>query len=460
MQLKVGDVLPRLLPCYRSVDLRCAVGFQVDSWLNLHTVIRFTHQNTSEVKRLYANLARTLPVVETTSFKIICKAFPLSKWNIIKEQISLGYLTLDDFKFKISSTDVDALPCLIAKNPLHVISEGWNVAEAVSKYATVSFEKYESELLKMGYQTTYNALNSWLHTKLTTPIAPEIVMAAPVYAKILRSDYRTERALRVIVERSASLGNLNLMVEVVRQNSEQEGLQETIQLHSTILKSAKKREAEVFDLRVPTSLRADRIKVSLVSSQPTPLTLDWGDVMVQSKQASPSTRTLLALFNRLRDVGHIQDYLVKKGVVRVDAFYNAVIWMLSLCSLCVIYLGDTVRKRRGYIRHIEIIGSDQLSNTLILGVGARSEAQIDKCINMLEKIRDSLSDDLGLETQVTPLLFFRHIAPEASKKIAASRGVILLDSLELNKIADLLKSDNIREARRRLGVYTASRSLT
>jgi hypothetical protein len=97
---------------------------------------------------------------------------------------------------------------------------------------------------------------------------------------------------------------------------------------------------------------------------------------------------------------------------------------------------------------------------LILGVGARSEAQIDKCINMLEKIRDSLSDDLGSETQVTPLLFFRHIAPEASKKIAASRGVILLDSLELNKIADLLKSDNIREARRRLGVYTASRSLT
>jgi len=460
MHLKVGDVLPRLLPCYRSIDLRCAVGFQADSWLNLHTVIRFTHQKTSEVKRFYANLARTLPVVDTPRFKIICKALPLSRWKTIKDQISLGYLALDDFKFKISPTDLDALSCLIAKNPLHVMSEGWNVAEAASKYATVSFEKYEAELLKMGYQTTYNALNSWLHTKLTTPIASEIVIAAPVYAKILRADYRTERSLRVIIERSAYLGDLNLVIEVIKESFEQEGFQETFQLHSIILSSIKRREAEVFDFRVPASLRADQIRVSLVSSQPTPVTLDWSEVIVQSKRASPSTRPLLALFNRLRDVENIQDYLLKEGVVRVDSFYNAVIWMLSLCGLSVIYLGDILKKRRGYIRHIEIIGSDQLSNTVILGIRARSESQIDKCINVLEKIRDSLSDELGLETQVTPLLFFKQIAPEPSKKISASRGIILLDSLELNRIIELLKNDNIKEARRRLGVYTASRDLT
>lgn len=375
--------------------------------------------------------------------------------GIIKEQISLGYLDLNGLRFKVSSIDIGALSCLIAKNPLRVMSVGWNVAEAASKYATVSFERYESELLKLGYPTTYNALNSWLHTKLTTPIASEVVIAAPVYAKILRSEYKTERALRVVIERSRSLGDLNLVVEVTKESFEQEGFNETLQLHNILLESNKKAKEEVLDLRLPASLRADQIRVSLLSSRPTPITLDWSEV-VQRKRFAPSTRPLLTLFSRLRDISHIQDYLQKEGVVRVDTFYNAVMWLLSLCGFSLIYLGDILREKRGYIRRIEIIGSDQLTNSIILGVRARSVSQIDGCINVLEKVRDFVSGELGVETQVIPLLFYRQIAPEASKKICAGRGVILLDSLELNRLAELLKTDNIKGARRRVGVYTTS----
>jgi len=453
MRLRVSDVLPRLLPCYRSIDLRCAVGFYVDGWVNLHTVIRFTNQRVSQVEAFYTNLGKVLPLIDTTRFKIVCKALPLNKWGVIKKQISLGYLDLNGLRVKVRSTDVDLLPCLIAKNPLHVISEGWNVVEASSDYATVSFERYEAELLKLGYPTTYNALNSWLHTKLATPMASEIVIAAPIYAKILRSEYRTERALRVVVKRSQSLGNLNLIVEVIRESFEQEELKETIQLHKIFLRSNKKEKIETFDLRLPASLRADQVRVSLLSSQPTPITLDWCEVLIQSKRVTSSTRPLLALFNRLRDISYIQDHLHEEGVVRVDAFYNAVIWMLSLCGLSLIYFGDILRKRRGYIRHIEIIGSDQVTDSIILGVRARSEPQIDKCITVLEKIRDSVSEELGIETQVIPLLFYRQIAPEASKKISATRGIVLLDGFELNKIAELLKSENIKEARRKLGLH-------
>jgi hypothetical protein len=453
MRLTVSDVLPRLLPCYRSVDLRCAVGFHEDSWVNLHTVIRFTHKRFSEVELFYANLAKALPAIDTTRFKIVCRALPLSKWGVIKKQIGLGYVDLDGLRFKVQSTDIDALPCLIAKNPLHVMSEGWNVAEAASNYATVPFERYESESLKLGYPTIYNALNSWLHTKLTAPTASEIVVAAPVYAKILRSEYRTERALRVVVERSWFLGDLNLIVEVIKESFEQEGLRETLQLHNVLLRSNRKERTESLDLRLPAALQADQIKVSLVSSQPTPITLDWGDVVIQGKRVTQPTRPLLVLFNRLRDVSYIQDCLLREGIVRIDTFYNAVMWMLSLCGLSLIYLGDLLRRRRGYIRHIEIIGSDQVTNSIVFGVRAKKESQIDKCVIVLEKIRDSVSDELGIETQAIPLLFYRQIAPEASKKIAATRGVILLDGLELNRIAELLKSENIKEARRKLGLY-------
>jgi len=454
MRPRVSEVLPRLLPCYRSIDLRCAVGFYVDGWVNLHTVIRFTHQKVSEVEAFYTNLAKAFPVIDTTRLKIICKALPLGKWSIIKKQISLGYLNLNGLRFRVRSTDIDSLACLIAKNPLRVMSEGWNVAEAASEYATVPFERYELEVLKLGYQTTYNALNSWLHTKIATPIAPEIVIAAPIYAKILRSEWRTERTLSVVVERRKCLGDLNLIVDVIKESFEQEELKETLQLHNIPLISKREKErVEVLDLRLPASLRADQIRVSLLSSQPTPITLDWSEVVVYGKRATPSTRPLLALFNRLRDISYIQDYLVKEGVVRVDTFYNALIWMMSLCGLSLIYLGDILKKRRGYIRHIEIIGSDQVTNSIVLGVRARSESEIDKCVDVLEKIRDSLSDELGIETQIIPLLFYKQIAPEASKKSSISRGVILLDSLELNKIAELLKSEKIKEARRKLGLH-------
>jgi hypothetical protein len=181
--------------------------------------------------------------------------------------------------------------------------------------------------------------------------------------------------------------------------------------------------------------------------------LDWGDVVIQGKRVTQPTRPLLVLFNRLRDVSYIQDCLLREGIVRIDTFYNAVMWMLSLCGLSLIYLGDLLRRRRGYIRHIEIIGSDQVTNSIVFGVRAKKESQIDKCVIVLEKIRDSVSDELGIETQAIPLLFYRQIAPEASKKIAATRGVILLDGLELNRIAELLKSENIKEARRKLGLY-------
>jgi hypothetical protein len=453
MRLKVSDVLPRLLPCYRSIDLRCAIGFYIDEWVNIHTVIRFTHLRTSQIKALYDNLAKALPVIDTRRFKIICKALPLSRWDFIKKQISSGCLDLNGLRFKVQSTDIDALPCLIARNPLHVMSEGWNVAEAASDYVTIPFERYEADLLKLGYPTTYTALNSWLHTKITSPMASAIVIAAPVYAKILSSERKTERTLRVVVRRSEFLGDLNLIVEVIRERDEQEKMKETLQLHNILLKSKKKDRPETLDLRLPASLQADQIKVSLLSNQPTPITLDWYEVTLSEKKTTLATRPLFTLFNKLRDISYIQDCLHKEGVIRVDNFYNAVIWMLSLCGLSTIYLGDVVRESKGVIRHIEIIGSDQATNSIILGMRARSEFQIAKCISVLEKIRDSVAEEVSIETQVIPLLFYKDIAPEASKKISATKGIFLLDVLELNKIAELLTNGNIKEARRKLGLH-------
>ncbi|MEM4164916.1 MAG: hypothetical protein QXJ86_03640 [Nitrososphaerales archaeon] len=461
MQLKLGDILPRLIPTYRSIDLRCAIGFHENEWINLSTVIRFTNQSIYEVENIHSNQAKLFPTIKTPRIAIVCKALPISTWRTLKEQISFGHITLNGLGFKISALDIDSLPSIVAKNPRHIVSEGWNITEASSpNYTSTPLERYESDLMKLGYPTTYNALNIWLQTKITTPLVPELVVAAPIYAKILRNERRTEKTLRIVVEKRRTLKNLNIVVEVLRESVEQAGFQETLQLHSIPLEAQK--EVAIIDLRLPAALNADQIRTSLISVKPNPITLDWSEVSLQKQSKHPlmPKNPLLTLFAKLRDISHIQDDLQKDERVQVDTFYNAVIWMLSLCGFSVIYLGDRAKKRRGYIRHIEVIGADQLSNSIILGLKPTSENQIEKCVEVLEKIRDAMSDEVGAETQITPIIFYRRIASEATKRMSVSRGIILLDSLDLNRIIDLLKNDNIREARRRLGAPTPSRSLS
>lgn len=449
MQLTLGDALPTLMPTYRSIDLRCALAFHINEWVNISTVVRFTYQKTDEVKKIYSSQSRLFPTINTPRIKIIRKALPINSWQEIREQITTGYITLNGLKFKITPVNPDLLPCIIAKNPLYILSEGWNIAEAVSQtYTAIPFERYEQDLTKLGYPTTYNALNIWLQTKYTTPLVPEIIIAAPVYAKILRSECRTERILRIVVEKKKTLKNLRLTVEVIRESVEQAGLQETLQLHTIPI--TPKREEATIDLRLPAALKADQIKVSLISIKPKPITLDWAETVLQ-KQPPTTKNPLLTLFSKLRDLEHIQDYIQKEEPLQVDAFYNAVTWMLSLCGFSTIYLGDTAKKRRGYIRQIELIGSDQLSNSVILGLRAGSEDQIRSCVDVLEKVRDAMQDELGSEAQITPILFYRKIAPQAEKRLSESKGIILLDNLELNKIIELLKNGNIRKARHIFG---------
>src|SRR5205823_7229542 len=129
------DAIAHLGKTFQSIDCRALVvnqkadekdkdGNQLEAWMSVFLVIRFSHTPVEMVQAKYRDLIGEFTDIRTKRFRIIAEAFAFDKWDAIADSLATGRMVLQGVTFSLKKSIQPAeLSGQPWKHPTYVRSE-------------------------------------------------------------------------------------------------------------------------------------------------------------------------------------------------------------------------------------------------------------------------------------------------------------------------------------------------
>ncbi len=183
----LGSMLALFQSVYKSIDIRAAC-FNDGNWKNILTVIRLSNANAEVLKEKLAQRFAKLGNIDEHKFKIVFSVRHFSEWEILKNEIARGQIPLDDLTILCESKqDLELLTGSITPNPYVDASENqWNALEVYRTTGQITdqaLRAFDPIAVRGGFRDVYEAINSFLDTRLWSGSGTAVVVVAPTLAR-------------------------------------------------------------------------------------------------------------------------------------------------------------------------------------------------------------------------------------------------------------------------------------
>lgn len=467
------DIISSMDQIYKCIDLRTATVWIDGKWLNVLTVIRFTFEDLEAIEEKYEKLKGKWGSMKEDDFQIALKALHASKWHDLQDSFSKGIFDMNEFNVELEKqVNLGELKCNFYDYPQYTrkidewpLFEGYTITSANFNQ---QLGKAEPKIKLKGFPTIYTGICEMLQIKYNSGSNLNLVISAPLYAKIDDIDFWGQSA-KVSVKRHKDMQGLRL---------------NTILWKSTgALGSSYEKTDEIKDLDY-VDIDTDRT-----------LTTEFFSYFKWSKEflnASPidylDARLIFKPLEALEidKKGHyISRYLDRKSAVK-NPFYNAfsrfcsrdehfnqllsphtyrpkqkmgfdkvferaVSWLLSLCGFNVIQLDEfeklKVKGEKVEYDSVDILAYNNVKSSLFLVACTIGIPKVEEDITRLNEVKRKMFEELFNETslQIFPIIFSSCKDLSPIKEAGQRYGVKVVDGNDTERLMNMVRDGEINE---------------
>lgn len=425
-RVSVGELVRTFGGTYRAIDVRCAATREGESWTNALLVIRLTYEAPDAARERLKAVEQRYGRVETEHFRIFAEVRPFSNWEELARCVGAGVLRMGNVAIRLRQPV--ALEDL-ANEPRysHYDLRAFDGQQWPGVYVTVgavestrlSGEHLLREVGPLGYSNPHEAINDLCEVSVSQGQNPgqEFYISAPVFAQIVEPRLLPfEKKIEVTVQRHTDISGLSVTVffmpEVFRTGQSSRVRKELTSFRpverGTVLVS------EVASVEAPDVPRDMWVDIRLVHAA-------LGELQQVMRQARsfipPVERNLLfEALKRFCSEAELEEILVRphakkaKKLKESAAFELHVAWLLGLCGLSTVVLGEYERllaPETKVIRgSVDILASQARSNVLLLVACTMGPPKDEDFANLLN-MRGILEREVFAEAEVriVPVVF-------------------------------------------------------
>src|SRR5437867_11414784 len=203
VELKVSNVIDVLSKSFSSVDFRIA-AIKEANWVLVTSSVVFSHLQPEEIRSKHERITQKIDKVLGDSLRFFLLAHPISQWQNIVDQFSVGRIRADSIDIMVNAVDISNLTVNDNyPNPPYVKDDEWKVvgAEAIlqgnGKKFSTTLEECRGNAKVLGYAEADELTREILRIReYHGSVDRYVVLGSPIYARILS---HTVKANHVIV---------------------------------------------------------------------------------------------------------------------------------------------------------------------------------------------------------------------------------------------------------------------
>jgi hypothetical protein len=457
VRLTVGQLLEALGASYQTIDIRLGAIRENDIWINALTTIRLSRRSVDQVREHHRNLIERYGHVATEHFRIELMTRSFAEWPQFLKACSAGVLILGDVNIKWAQPPTfDTELGYISRHQSDLRDEDrwkwpsfsqWCGGKRPQGFQNDSLIR---EVAASGWSSPHQAINTLCEMNITqgSPYEHEIYLSIPVYVAV-------ENIAVSTVHSSVHLRYLH--------HSAIQGLRVT-----ALVKDRNSNGAEIIRARVPLVLEEteseDHIGVFSGRGQ---IETTNREQLIELKVAHDvlgeidsvqdplwclipevERNVLLAGLKRFCPQPELEGLLVKacehkpKKLKTSSAFELHIAWLLGLCGLSTIVLGEYERLLADQTSveraSVDILAGMANQNTLLVGactITTPKEEDFTNLAHACEILRREVFQ--GTSVRVFPVLFTGALAQPSYR--TAGDGFSVVPIVDADRIAIVLE---------------------
>lgn len=449
-----SEAIEKLTDTYNSIDFRIATIKHDAVWKSCYTIIRFSKQTVDELKDHYTKLHDDIGFINTTEYKQIFHAFPISElqniisyWAnkriVIPDNEEIHLLNLNEFNQQANNTtgpDDDQIlnewNCFVMSNNAKFPGLATKLINFNDIAKKQTFDDYRDHLCHL-----FEVNQRYIGDEGTNTII------APIFLKIENISFKDNT---IIINCKGDNRNIDFNVAIykARKYSMEHGtLKEKFIIHS---KGSIQNHISDYPI-------SQKLPIELSVDDHYKVTSMYNDMLIDSKSGIIKYATekfpnsLLDVFNqfitpeKFREI--IFQYKQESGKEKIqDAFERAISWLLSLISLNSIWLGKDNETIGDEPNRISVDVLADIDKTIILS-SVKSSIPKEHEFTKMKEYRENLETMIGnSDVELKSVVFCRH-SLVGLEQVAHRTGVQLIGKEELEEIISNIEKGDIEKAK-------------
>ena len=457
-RLTVAQLVEALAVSYQTIDIRLGAMHENGRWINGITTLRLSRRSVDEVKKHHTDLLERYGHVVTEHFRVELMALPFTEWPQFLKACSEGVLAIGEIIVKWSA------PPKI-ETELGYIQRYQSDLRDQDRWQWPSFSQWcggdrptglqhdslVREVAASGWSSPHQAINALCEMNISfgSPYQQEIYLNIPVYVFIERAIVSTvNNAVHLTYLQHSEIQGLRLIAFLKEKNPNGvEIVQARVPL--TLEKTASDDHVDIFSCHGPLETSNRERLVELKATHP--VLGDIDSIQDHLWRLIPEVERNVLLAAVKRFCPDIENILVRpyehkpKRLKESSAFELHIVWLLGLCGLSPIVLGEYERllaEQTGVERaSVDILAGMAKQSTLIVGactITTPKEEDFMNLVHACEILRREVFPETSV--RVVPVLFTGAMAQPPYKLVGDEFTIVpIVDADRIAIVLELLE---------------------
>ncbi len=211
---KVCELIEQLGDTYQSIDIRVATVRDNEKWVCGIAVVRLSYEEPAAVRQRFLDLAKTYMQVATKNLRIVFDVRPFADWKAVCDECGAGLLRIGDVDvhlqegIKVAELATEIRPDPWGVRPVDGISWPGVFVSVGRSAARLGEEPLVREVGPLGYSFPLEAVNELCGVNVTHGQNPgaEFYLSAPVLCLLEKVVLRpSEKRLEVIIRKHSAV---------------------------------------------------------------------------------------------------------------------------------------------------------------------------------------------------------------------------------------------------------------
>lgn len=456
--MRLYDAIDGLIDTYNSIDVRIVAGLADNVWHSIITVIRFRHEDVTELKKIHQSFIDKVGLMKTDNFRVGLYQFPISDWSKIRSNLEQKFLCLlDDFAINFDTT----IDLNFSTEPFGHVNDDYVNAEwlAYQNRFTVSSSPVHGFLSKVSHLATRHTFNSiedylaailQIHRNHTSQSSVNITI--PIFFKVLDTKFDTD-SFEITYQ---GYPQKNIKIGINFYKSEGWGnsfeLIDKRTIETKISGNPKEISQQGHKHNLDTKFVGNEFETIVTKNDSVILYHDKSQIKDHWATRTNITNPVFSVFQKFVPLEELEKMLFEfqgRGKTNDSSlvFERAVNWLLDLLGLNAILLGKTYEKTGRGSEEIsfDIIGSFGINLVLLVNATTGFPKQSD--FDRERDYRNKLSKSLQNPDVIIKSVYFTGQDTTESRDSAKSNSVVFIDKPKLKLIFEMLKKGDLDKAR-------------
>ncbi len=459
-RLTVAQLVEALGISYQTIDIRFGAMHEKDVWINGIAVLRLSRKSVTDIRTHHASLIERYGHVRTEHFRVELLALPFSEWPEFLNACSAGVLHFGEEVIKWAEPPkIEEQQGYIQRYQGELRDqERWNWPSfsqwcGGNRPQGLQSDTLVREVAASGWSTPHQAINALCEMNIAfgSPYQHEILLSIPVYVLVENMTVSTaDNSVHARCLQHSAISGLNVLGFL--KERDRNSMEIPLRRVSLVLnKTGSEEDIGISSCRgeIETADRERLIELKVTHAV-------LGDVMdVQDHLwrliPEAERNVLLAALRRFCPQADLQNLLVKayehnpKRLKTSSAFELHIAWLLSLCGLSAIVLGEyehLLAEQTGVQRaSVDILAGKAKNDFLLVGactIATPKEEDYTNLAHACEILRREAFPDTRIP--VFPVLFTGALGQPPYKQVGDELTYVpIVDADRIEIVLELLE---------------------